>query len=94
MKKVTIGNTTWDALYFKKGYYFVLTKEELNLYQYNKDQLLATIENSDNTWDVEIIEETSRVEHILKHMIEFNIHRFDAYHDQLISVRLYEKSAK
>lgn len=94
MKKVTLGNTTWDALYFKKGYYFVITKQELEDYAYKQDTLLATIEGNDHTWDVEVIEETSRVEHILKHMIEFNIHRFESYDDTLISIRLYEKSAK
>lgn len=93
MKKVTLGNTTWDALYFKKGYYFVITKEELQKYQYHQKTLLATIEGIDHVWDVEVIQETSRVEHILKHMIEFNIHRFEAYHDELVSIRLYEKSA-
>jgi glucosamine 6-phosphate synthetase-like amidotransferase/phosphosugar isomerase protein len=93
MKKVTIKDHTWDALYFKKGYYFIVTKEELKQFDYDKETHTFTVDSKEYTWDCEVIEAFNRVEHILKHMIEFNIHRFETYEDTLVSIRLYEKSA-
>lgn len=93
MKKVTIKDHTWDALYFKKGYYFIITKEELAFYDYHHETLTFTVDSKEHTWDCEVIDALNRVEHILKHMIEFNIQRFEIYDDHLVSIRLYEKSA-
>lgn len=93
MKQVTIGSHTWDALYFKKGYYFIITKEELNTLGYDQPKHTFSVDSKTLTYDCEIVYEAHRVEHILKHMIEFNIQRFDTYTDELISIRLYEKSA-
>lgn len=93
MKKVTIDGRIWDALYFKKGYYFIITKEELSTLQYEKETMTFSVDSKELTWDCEVIEAFNRVEHILKHMIEFNIQRFHTYEDNLVSIRLYEKSA-
>jgi hypothetical protein len=93
MKQVTLGNHTWDALYFKKGYYFIITKEELKTLGYDQPMHTFSVDNKTHTYDCEVVHEAHRVEHILKHMIEFNIQRFDTYTDELISIRLYEKSA-
>jgi hypothetical protein len=93
MKKVTIKDHTWAALYFKKGYYFIVTKEELKQFDYDKEKHTFYVDSKEHTWDCEVIDAFNRVEHILKHMIEFNIHRFETYEDTLVSIRLYEKSA-
>jgi hypothetical protein len=93
MKKITIGHHSWDCLYFKKGYYFIINKEELKSLAYDVEKMTFNIDGKTLTYDCEVIYEQSRVDHILKHMIEFNIHRFDTYSSELVSIRLYEKSA-
>ena len=93
MKKIMIGNHTWDCLYFKKGYYFIINKEELKTLSYDVDKMTFSVDDKTLHYDCEVIYEENRVDHILKHMIEFNIHRFDTYQGDLVSIRLYEKSA-